>query len=86
MRIIFSKLNFSKYIQIILQRRWGRILSVVFLVAYFLVPIDVLPELITGPLGYIDDTALVLFVWNEYRKWRKSDKEKQLDEKTEEEN
>jgi uncharacterized membrane protein YkvA (DUF1232 family) len=35
-------------------------------IAYFISPIDLLPELLLGPLGYFDDIALTAWVLNEY--------------------
>ncbi len=33
-------------------------------VIYFISPIDFLPELITGPVGYLDDVTLTIFALN----------------------
>ncbi|WP_240041319.1 YkvA family protein [Paenibacillus ginsengarvi] len=33
-------------------------------IAYFVSPIDLLPEALTGPLGYVDDIAVAAFVLN----------------------
>jgi uncharacterized membrane protein YkvA (DUF1232 family) len=33
-------------------------------IAYFIAPIDVLPEAFIGPLGYLDDLALAAYVLN----------------------
>ncbi|TMV45817.1 DUF1232 domain-containing protein [Paenibacillus mesophilus] len=33
-------------------------------IAYFVSPIDLLPEVITGPLGYLDDIAVAAYVLN----------------------
>lgn len=33
-------------------------------IAYFVSPIDLLPEIIVGPLGYVDDIALAAYVLN----------------------
>lgn len=35
-------------------------------VAYFLMPLDLLPEAFLGPIGYLDDIALAAYVLNEY--------------------
>ena len=35
-------------------------------IAYFISPIDLLPELMLGPLGYLDDIALTAYVINQY--------------------
>lgn len=36
--------------------------------AYFISPIDLLPELLFGPLGYLDDVALAAYVINSVMK------------------
>jgi len=33
-------------------------------IVYFISPVDLLPEALTGPLGYIDDVAMAAFVLN----------------------
>ena len=33
-------------------------------IAYFVSPIDLIPEIITGPIGYVDDIALAAWVLN----------------------
>lgn len=33
-------------------------------IAYFVSPIDLIPEVIVGPLGYVDDVALAAYVLN----------------------
>ena len=35
-------------------------------IAYFISPIDLLPEMLLGPLGYLDDIALTAYVINQY--------------------
>ena len=35
-------------------------------IAYFISPIDLFPELILGPIGYLDDIALSAYVINQY--------------------
>ncbi len=35
-------------------------------IAYFISPIDLLPEMFLGPLGYLDDIALTAYVLNQY--------------------
>jgi uncharacterized membrane protein YkvA (DUF1232 family) len=35
-------------------------------IAYFISPIDLLPELFLGPVGYFDDIALAAWVLNDY--------------------
>ncbi len=38
----------------------------VLVIAYFISPLDLLPELFLGPLGYLDDIALTAYVINQY--------------------
>ena len=38
----------------------------VAVIAYFISPLDLLPELFLGPLGYLDDIALSAYVINQY--------------------
>ena len=38
----------------------------VAVIAYFISPIDLLPEMLLGPIGYLDDIALTAYVINEY--------------------
>jgi len=33
-------------------------------IAYFVMPLDLLPELLTGPLGYVDDISVAAYVLN----------------------
>ena len=33
-------------------------------IAYFVLPIDILPEAIVGPMGYVDDLILGVFILN----------------------
>jgi uncharacterized membrane protein YkvA (DUF1232 family) len=35
-------------------------------IAYFISPLDFLPEMLLGPLGYLDDIALTAYVINQY--------------------
>ncbi len=35
-------------------------------VTYFMSPIDLLPELLLGPLGYMDDIALAAYILNDF--------------------
>jgi uncharacterized membrane protein YkvA (DUF1232 family) len=35
-------------------------------IAYFISPLDLLPEFILGPIGYLDDIALSAYILNEY--------------------
>lgn len=40
--------------------------KLVFAITYFFSPIDLLPEIIFGPLGYLDDIALSAYVLNDF--------------------
>lgn len=35
-------------------------------VAYFLSPVDLIPEIITGPIGFLDDIALAAYALNRF--------------------
>jgi uncharacterized membrane protein YkvA (DUF1232 family) len=35
-------------------------------IAYFISPLDLMPEVLLGPIGYLDDIALTAYVLNEY--------------------
>jgi uncharacterized membrane protein YkvA (DUF1232 family) len=35
-------------------------------IAYFISPLDLLPEFLLGPIGYLDDIALAAYVLNNY--------------------
>jgi uncharacterized membrane protein YkvA (DUF1232 family) len=35
-------------------------------IGYFILPIDLLPEIIFGPLGYMDDIAIAAYVLNDF--------------------
>ncbi|HEM48800.1 MAG TPA: DUF1232 domain-containing protein [Caldithrix sp.] len=35
-------------------------------IAYFLMPIDILPEAFIGPLGYMDDLAVAAYILNDF--------------------
>jgi uncharacterized membrane protein YkvA (DUF1232 family) len=37
-----------------------------FAIAYFFSPVDLLPEIIFGPLGYLDDIALAAYILNDF--------------------
>ena len=37
-----------------------------FAIAYFFSPLDLFPEMIFGPLGYLDDIALAAYILNDY--------------------
>jgi uncharacterized membrane protein YkvA (DUF1232 family) len=41
---------------------WGLIGLTVFTLAYILSPIDIIPESLVGPLGFVDDAALVAYL------------------------
>lgn len=38
----------------------------VAVIAYFISPLDLLPEFLLGPIGYLDDIALAAYVLNDY--------------------
>ena len=38
----------------------------IVVIAYFISPLDLLPEMFLGPLGYLDDIALTAYVINQY--------------------
>ncbi len=40
-------------------------IKLVSVIAYFISPIDLLPEAILGPVGYLDDVALAAYVLND---------------------
>ncbi|MBI1932444.1 MAG: DUF1232 domain-containing protein [Ignavibacteriales bacterium] len=40
-------------------------LKLVSAVAYFISPIDLMPEIFLGPIGYLDDIAIAAFILNE---------------------
>jgi len=40
--------------------------KLVFAIAYFISPIDLLPELFFGPIGYMDDLALAAYILNDF--------------------
>jgi len=44
----------------------GRKAKFLAVIAYFISPLDLLPELFVGPLGYLDDIALSAYILNEY--------------------
>jgi len=37
-----------------------------FAIAYFFSPLDLLPEMFFGPLGYLDDIALAAYILNDF--------------------
>jgi uncharacterized membrane protein YkvA (DUF1232 family) len=41
-------------------------LKFIAVIAYFISPLDFLPEMFLGPLGYFDDIALTAYVINQY--------------------
>ncbi len=43
----------------------GKKVKLVSAIAYFISPIDVLPEAILGPIGYLDDVAVAAYVLND---------------------
>lgn len=53
-------------------------------VLYILSPIDLIPEIFTGPVGYLDDFVVLLlpFIFREYaKKWSGDDKPSSRDPK-----
>ncbi len=40
-------------------------LNLVTAIAYFISPIDILPEAILGPIGYLDDLGIAAYVLND---------------------
>jgi uncharacterized membrane protein YkvA (DUF1232 family) len=44
----------------------GRKAKFLAVIAYFISPLDLLPEVFVGPIGYLDDIALSAYVLNEY--------------------
>ena len=59
---------FHLLVKLSLDNRVSFDMKVKFLavIAYFISPIDLLPELFLGPLGYFDDIALAAYVLNKY--------------------
>jgi len=43
----------------------GKKVKLISAIAYFISPIDVLPEAILGPIGYLDDVAVAAYVLND---------------------
>lgn len=43
----------------------GKKLKLITAVAYFISPIDVVPEAILGPIGYLDDLGIAAYVLND---------------------
>jgi len=41
-------------------------IKLVAAIAYFISPLDFLPELILGPIGYMDDIAIAAYVLNDF--------------------
>jgi uncharacterized membrane protein YkvA (DUF1232 family) len=41
-------------------------IKLVAAIAYFISPVDFLPELILGPIGYMDDIAIAAYVLNDF--------------------
>jgi len=40
--------------------------KLVFAIAYFISPIDLMPEMFFGPIGYMDDLALAAYILNDF--------------------
>ena len=43
----------------------GKKVKLISAIAYFISPIDILPEAILGPIGYLDDLGVAAFVLND---------------------
>ncbi|MBK8946727.1 MAG: DUF1232 domain-containing protein [Ignavibacteriae bacterium] len=43
----------------------GKKVKLVSAIAYFISPIDLLPEIFLGPIGYMDDIAIAAYILNE---------------------
>ncbi len=41
-------------------------LKLAAVLAYFITPLDILPEAVLGPIGYMDDLALAAYVLNDF--------------------
>jgi len=59
---------FHLLVKLSIDKRVPRDKKVKFLavIAYFISPLDFLPEMLLGPLGYFDDIALTAYVINQY--------------------
>jgi len=44
-----------------LTRGMGKLLILVIMVLYVISPVDLLPEAVLGPIGLIDDLAVIIF-------------------------
>ena len=53
-----------------MTRRKIIILGIVFCCLYIISPVDLLPEMVTGPLGFIDDAAVLAFMISLIKKLR----------------
>ena len=60
-KYIIEKLNIYKYYKKALQNNKSRwVVIVATTIIYFIVPIDLVPEFLLGPIGFIDDGVLLL--------------------------
>jgi len=59
---------FYLMVQLILDKRTPneKKLRLGLAVAYFIMPLDIIPEVIFGPLGYMDDLAIAAYVLNDF--------------------
>lgn len=59
---------FHLLVKLSLDKRVPRPVKLKFLavIAYFVTPLDFLPELILGAIGYLDDIALSAYILNKY--------------------
>lgn len=48
-------------------RKIGKILFTAFLFIYIVVPFDLIPEAIFGPVGLLDDAVAGLLLWQELK-------------------
>tara|TARA_B100000287_G_scaffold249421_1_gene234485 strand:- start:89 stop:328 length:240 start_codon:yes stop_codon:yes gene_type:complete len=53
-----------------MTRRKIIILGIVLCCLYIISPVDLLPEMVTGPLGFIDDAAVLAFMISLIKKLR----------------
>ena len=43
----------------------GKKVKIAAIIAYFISPLDFLPEILLGPVGYLDDIALTVYILND---------------------
>lgn len=66
-------LNLRKSIPLVLKllkdprvARVNKILLVVGSAAYFILPVDIIPDFLLPGLGYVDDMAVIIFLMNRF--------------------